>query len=80
MHSLGIWINDKLSLQLHIVCIRERVWPCLRAMKAITATDGGADFRVLKTFYKQAIRSITDYTAPLLVTISPNQMEHLEKL
>ncbi len=49
-------------------------------MRFITATESGADLRVLKTFYLQARRIIIDYAAPLLATIHPAQIEHLEKL
>lgn len=52
----------------------------LRILRAITATEGEADFRVLKLFYLEAIRSIVDYVAPLLATTTPIQMDHLEKL
>lgn len=46
-------------------------------MWAITATEVGTNYSVIKMFYQQAIRSIADYSAPLLVTTSPSQTDYI---
>ncbi|KAK8371716.1 hypothetical protein O3P69_018966 [Scylla paramamosain] len=76
---LGIWMDGKLHLHQHVSETRNRIRARLKVMRFITATESGADLRVLKT-YLQAIRTIIDYATPLLATIHPAQIEHLEKL
>ncbi|MPC81364.1 hypothetical protein E2C01_075976 [Portunus trituberculatus] len=49
-------------------------------MRAMTAIEGRADFRVLKTYYFQAIRSIVDYAAPVLATAQTYKIDQLEKV
>lgn len=77
---LGIWLDCRLNLQQLVRTTKDRVKARLNVMRAMTATEGGANFRVLRLFYLQAIRSIIDYAAPLLATISTTQMGELEKL
>ena len=77
---LGIQLDHRLNFRHHVQYTADRVRPRLRVMRFITATEGGADFRVLKTFYLQAIRSIFDYAAPLLATVRQTQIIHLERL
>ncbi len=77
---LGIWMDENLEFRRHVKSIQERTNTRLKAMRAITATEGGANLKVLRLLYIQAIRSIVDYAAPLLATISPYKMEDLEKL
>ena len=76
---LGVWIDHSLNFIHHTTVVAERVRARLRTMRAITATEGGANFQVLKLFYIQAIRAIVEYSAPLLIMASPNQLEILEK-
>ncbi|KAK8384668.1 hypothetical protein O3P69_014324 [Scylla paramamosain] len=73
-------MDGKLRLHQHVSETRNRIHSWLRVMRSITATEGGADLRVMKTFYLQAIRTVIDNAAPLLGTIHPAQIEHLEKL
>ncbi len=72
-------MDAKLRLHQHVSETRNRICSWLRVRRSITAIKGGADIRVLKTFYLQARRIIIDYAAPLLATIHPAQIEHLEK-
>ncbi len=73
-------MDGKLRLHQHVSETRNRIRARLKVMRFITATESGADLRVFKTFYLQAIRTIIDYATPLLATIHPAQIEHLEKL
>ncbi|MPC42510.1 hypothetical protein E2C01_036132 [Portunus trituberculatus] len=71
---LGIWLDEKLTLQQHIRYPTDRVRSQLRVMRSITATEGVAGFQVLKTYYLQAVRNIFDYAAPLLAAARPSQL------
>ncbi|MPC39471.1 hypothetical protein E2C01_033009 [Portunus trituberculatus] len=76
---LGVWLDHHLTFQQHICHTTDRICPRLRIMRAMTGTEGGADLRVLKMYYFQAIRSIVDYAAPVLATTQPSLIEKLEK-
>ncbi|KAK8399290.1 hypothetical protein O3P69_003421 [Scylla paramamosain] len=77
---LGILIDKELNFKRQVTTMKERITTRLKTMRAITSTEGGANFQVLKLFYVHAIRSIVDYAAPLIASLAPNEMEHLEKL
>ena len=61
-------MDSNLNYKQHVTSIQERTQARLKTMRAITAIEGGANFRVLRLFYIQAIRSLVDYAAPLLAT------------
>ena len=70
-------MDHQLNLIPHIKSLQDRLGA---VMRAITSSEGGTNFMVLKTFYIQAISSTNDYTAPLLATTSPCQMEKIGKM
>ncbi|KAG0716228.1 hypothetical protein GWK47_010216 [Chionoecetes opilio] len=49
-------------------------------MRAMTRLNAGATFSVLRLYYVQAVRSLVDYCAPVIIALSPNQQERLEVL
>ncbi|XP_045105264.1 uncharacterized protein LOC123500673 [Portunus trituberculatus] len=77
--SLGLKINFAKSkaMYVNVKAPPERAQARLKTLRAITAIEGGANLRL---FYVQAVRSLVDYAAPLLASISPWAMEKLEKL
>lgn len=44
----------------------------------MTRPTAGATFSVLCPYYVQAVHSLVDYSAPVLVALSPNQQERAE--
>lgn len=50
----------------------------MHALKKLASTTSGAVFKILRTFYIQAIQSIIDFSALSLLELSPNEFEQLE--
>ena len=75
---LGIWLDSKLSFNPQVEYLRERTKSRNAALRYLSSLEGGAGYTVLKTFYTAAIRSLIDYAAPTLITLSPTQLERLE--
>lgn len=68
----------ELSFTAHATYLRERTQARLNVMRAMTRPTAGATFSVLRQYYVQAVRSLVDYSAPVLVALSTNQQERLE--
>ena len=49
-------------------------------LRSIARYNDGASYAVKRAFYTHAIRSLIDYSAPCLITASPNSIQRLEKL
>ncbi|MPC78118.1 putative RNA-directed DNA polymerase from transposon BS [Portunus trituberculatus] len=75
---LRVWVDKRLSFTAHAACLRERTQARLNVMRAMTRPTAGATFSVLRLYYVQAVRSLVDYSAPILVALSPNQQERFE--
>ena len=75
---LGVWVDKRLSFTAHAAYLRERTQARLNVMRAMTRPTAGATFSVLRLYYVQAVRSLVDYSAPVLAALSPSQQERLE--
>ncbi|KAK3895863.1 hypothetical protein Pcinc_000476 [Petrolisthes cinctipes] len=75
---LGVWVDKRLSFTAHAAYLRERTQARLNVMRAMTRPTAGATFSVLCLYYVQAVRSLVDYSALVLLALSPNQQERLE--
>ena len=72
---LGVWVDKRLSFTAHVAYLRERTQARLDAMRAMTRLTAGATYSVLRLYYVQAVRSLVDYSAPVLIALSPYQQE-----
>ncbi|KAG0716376.1 putative RNA-directed DNA polymerase from transposon BS [Chionoecetes opilio] len=77
---LGVWLDRRLSFTAQLDYLRERTQARLNVMRAMTRLNAGATFSVLRLYYVQAVRSLVDYCAPVLIALSPSQQERLEVL
>ncbi|XP_063854131.1 uncharacterized protein LOC135096523 [Scylla paramamosain] len=77
---LGVWVDKRLSFTAHAAYLRERTQSRLNVMRAMTRISAGATFSVLRQYYVHAVRSLVDYSAPVLIALSPNQQERIEVL
>ena len=75
---LGVWVDKRLSFTAHAAYLRERTQARLNVMRAMTRPTAGATFSVLRLYFVQAVRSLVDYSAPVLAALSPSQQERLE--
>ncbi|KAK3895206.1 hypothetical protein Pcinc_001066 [Petrolisthes cinctipes] len=75
---LGVWVDKRQSFTTHAPYLRERTQARLNVMRAMTRPTAGATFTVLRLYYMQAVRSLVDYSALVLLALSPNQQERLE--
>lgn len=66
---LGVWIYKRLSFTTQVVYLRERTQGRLNVMRAITQASAGATFSILHLYYGQAVRSLVDYSAPVLIAL-----------
>ncbi|KAK4328702.1 hypothetical protein Pmani_000898 [Petrolisthes manimaculis] len=74
----GVWVDKRLSFTAHAAYLRERTQARLSVMRAMTRPTAGATFSILRLYYVQAVRSLVDYSALVLLALSPNQQERLE--
>ncbi|XP_063885546.1 uncharacterized protein LOC135113854 [Scylla paramamosain] len=76
---LGVWVDKRLSFTAHAAYLRERTQARLNEMRVMTGLTAAATFSVLRRYYVQTVRSLVDYSAPVLIALSPNQ-ERIEVL
>ncbi|XP_063590245.1 uncharacterized protein LOC134767129 [Penaeus indicus] len=77
---LGIFFNSELSATTHLRFLLERTRSRLCILRKLTSCKTGAGFKVLRLFYTHAIRSLVDYSAPALLTLSSSQIVSLETI
>ncbi|XP_050706570.1 uncharacterized protein LOC126991941 [Eriocheir sinensis] len=77
---LGVWIDQQLSFTQQVTYLRESTLARLKVMRAMTRPWGGATFSVLRLYYLRAVRSLVDYSAPVIVGLSRHQQGRLEVL
>ena len=75
---LGVWVDQRLSFTAQVTYLRDRTQARLNVMRAMTRPGAGATFSVLRLYYVQAVRSLVDYSAPVLVALSHCQQGRLE--
>lgn len=66
----------ELSFTAHATYLRERTQARLNVMRAMTRPTAGATFSVLRQYYVQAVRSLVDYSAPVLERSRPRSALH----
>ena len=77
---LGVWIDQRLTFNKEIQYLRERSKIRVALMRAMTRTGAGATYRVLRLYYVQAVRSLVDYAAVALVSLSDTLKVSLERI
>ncbi|XP_069992289.1 uncharacterized protein [Penaeus vannamei] len=77
---LAIFFNENLSstAQLRRLLLRSKL--ILNVMRRLTSSKLGPVFRTLRLFYTHAVRSLIDYSAPALLTLSPQDFVTLETI
>ena len=75
---LGIWIDSKLTFKKEVAYLKDRTKTRLNVMRAMTSTRAGATHRVLRIYYVQAVRSLVDYAAVVLVALAKSRKKDLE--
>ena len=75
---LGLWLDSHLRFGTQVRYLRERVASRTNILRALSVHNTGASHRVLRAFYTHAIRSIVDYCAPCLCSLSPALTKKLE--
>ena len=75
---LGVWIDQRLTFRKEVNYLKERTKLRLTVMRAMTSSRAGATQRVLRLYYLQAVRSLVDYAAVALVTLSDGALRALE--
>ena len=68
---LGVWLDRGLTFTAQASYLRERTEARINVMRAMTRSHAGATYSVLRLFYVQAVRALVDYSAPVLVSLSP---------
>lgn len=75
---LGVWLDSHLRFGTQVRYLRERAATRTNILRALSKQNTGASYRVLRAFYTHAIRSIIDYCAPCLCSLSPALTKKLE--
>jgi len=75
---LGILVDNRLLFNSHVNYIRDRMKSRIQTMKVMTNTKLGANSKVLRTFYVQAVRSLVDYSSQALFMVSRTKLKRLE--
>ena len=75
---LTVWLDSRLSFAAQLTYLRERTRARLNVMRAMMRPGAGATYNVLHLYYVQAVRSLIDYSAPVLTSLSPSQQARLE--
>ena len=75
---LGVYIDHRLDMGLQVSYLRERSKTRTNVLRTLTSYPSGADYEVLRLYYTHAIRSLIDYCAPALITLSDTQYQKIE--
>lgn len=75
---LGVWITKNQGADKQLRYLQETTKNRTNVMRAMTSPSLGASYKVLRTYYLQAVRSIIDYAAPVVLTLNPQQQRKLE--
>ncbi|XP_068237080.1 uncharacterized protein [Palaemon carinicauda] len=75
---LGVNLNFRLSPTPKITLLKHKAHSQLNALRCITSLNQGATHHILRLFYIQAVRSLVEYAAPVLTTLSPTQEKTIE--
>jgi len=78
--NLGVSIDLKLNMKLHINNILRETSNIINLLKCLAGKNWGADRSILKLFYTAAIRSKIEYAAPLMAEMCDNNYYQLEKI
>ncbi|XP_076049326.1 uncharacterized protein LOC143030002 [Oratosquilla oratoria] len=75
---LGIWLDHRLTFARQVTYLREKTQARTTVMRAMTRPEAGTSDAVLLLYYVQAIRSLVDYSAPVLVTLGGGLRKRIE--
>ncbi|KAG0727153.1 hypothetical protein GWK47_035253 [Chionoecetes opilio] len=68
---LGVVARQAAVVMAQLDYLRERTQARLNVMRAMTRLNAGSTFSVLRLYYVQAVRSLVDYCAPVIIALSP---------
>jgi len=77
---LGVWVDNRLTFRYHINYVLTRARQRLNALRILANCQQGATYTVLLMYYNMAIRSLFDYCAPVLATLTAKELAPLQKL
>nr|XP_027223265.1 uncharacterized protein LOC113815374 [Penaeus vannamei] len=77
---LGHFFSERNHEKDQLDYLKQRIQSRILAMRKLTSTRIGAGYKILRTFYTQAIRSIIDFSALSLLTLSSDLLIKLEKI
>lgn len=77
---LGVFFNNQCDSSTQLRHVLQKTKSHINVVRRLSATDMGAGFHVLRTFYIQGIRSIIDYSATSLLNLTPDQVSKLETI
>ncbi|XP_068236906.1 uncharacterized protein [Palaemon carinicauda] len=63
-----------------ITLLKHKANSRLNTLRRITSLNQGATHHILRLFYVQAVRSLVEYAAPVLTTLSPTQEKTIKAL
>ena len=75
---LGVWLDSRLRFTAQVRYLKERSSSRTKILRALSSRNAGASYKVLRAFYIHAARSIIDYCAPCLCSLSPALLKKLE--
>ncbi|XP_068245407.1 uncharacterized protein [Palaemon carinicauda] len=75
---LGVNLNFRLLPTSEITLRKHKANSRLSALRRITSLNQGTTHHILRLFYIQAVRSLVEYAAPVLTTLSPTQEMSIE--
>ena len=71
---VGIVFDSNLSFKAEITDLASRLRARVNVLRSISGLTWGATRSCLHLFYQQVIRSLIDYAAPALLTVSPSEL------
>jgi ribonuclease HI len=77
---LGIFFDKHLNFKHHVNYLHAKCLKRINLMKSLTTIYKGASARVLKIYYLTAIRSLIDYSAPVMNNLNASNYAILQKI
>lgn len=74
----AVWVDKRLSFAAYAYYLRQRMWVRLNVMQDIRDSQRAPPSPSCALYYVKAVRSLVNYSAPVLIALSPNKQELLE--
>lgn len=70
-----VWLEQGLTFTTQARYLKKRTQARISVLRAMTRTHAAATYSLLRLFYVQGVRALVDYSAPVLVALSPSQQK-----